>query len=367
MTLDELLAPLSVEAFRTRHLGRAPLHLPSQGSGQRRAMLDWRGFNRLLSQTDHWTASTLRLLQDREAVAPSEYCREVRFAGETLLRPSPARVEVFLSSGASLVANEVQTLHGPISETATALSREFAAHVGANVYCSFQGVQAFGPHYDPHDVFAVQTEGEKVWRIYETQLDRPVDLPADDGDVRGWLERVRGPLAFEVTMRPGDVLYLPRGRFHDAVAVDSASLHVTYSVTPLHGGSLMGLIQNAAMQVPAFRDYLPASDPEDGAALQRHLRALGTILADLITSPSFLQEVKMAQERLVPRPADFSLPHRKPLTNYRRGSGRFPAAAPDVQIAFEWCAARDRFSLEDLIAQFDFIAPAVLREAIEAA
>jgi len=330
-------------------------------------MLDWRGFNRLLSQTDHWTASTLRLLQDREAVAPSEYCREVRFAGETLLRPSPARVEVFLSSGASLVANEVQTLHGPISETATALSREFAAHVGANVYCSFQGVQAFGPHYDPHDVFAVQTEGEKVWRIYETQLDRPVDLPADDGDVRGWLERVRGPLAFEVTMRPGDVLYLPRGRFHDAVAVDSASLHVTYSVTPLHGGSLMGLIQNAAMQVPAFRDYLPASDPEDGAALQRHLRALGTILADLITSPSFLQEVKMAQERLVPRPADFSLPHRKPLTNYRRGSGRFPAAAPDVQIAFEWCAARDRFSLEDLIAQFDFIAPAVLREAIEAA
>ena len=27
--------------------------------------------------------------------------------------------------------------------------------------------QAFGPHFDTHDVFAIHFEGEKVWNIYE--------------------------------------------------------------------------------------------------------------------------------------------------------------------------------------------------------
>ena len=54
------------------------------------------------------------------------------------------------------------------------LEREFAARASANVYCSFKGVQAFQTHYDLHDVFAVQAEGEKTWRIYESRADTPV-------------------------------------------------------------------------------------------------------------------------------------------------------------------------------------------------
>ena len=58
------------------------------------------------------------------------------------------------------------------------LEREFAARVAANVYCSFQGVQAFQTHFDLHDVFAFQAEGEKTWRVYEARADTPVTAAA---------------------------------------------------------------------------------------------------------------------------------------------------------------------------------------------
>jgi hypothetical protein len=38
--------------------------------------------------------------------------------------------------------------------------------------CSFGGVRALATHFDLHDVFAVQIEGEKVWRLYENRADR---------------------------------------------------------------------------------------------------------------------------------------------------------------------------------------------------
>lgn len=54
------------------------------------------------------------------------------------------------------------------------LAAQFGARSFANVYCSFRGVQAFQTHFDLHDVFAVQAEGEKTWRIYEARADAPV-------------------------------------------------------------------------------------------------------------------------------------------------------------------------------------------------
>jgi ribosomal protein L16 Arg81 hydroxylase len=276
-------------------------------------------------------------------------------------------MEVFLAGGASLVANEVQTLHSPIDRAAAALGRAFAAQVGANVYCSFKDVQAFGPHYDNHDVFAVQTEGEKIWRIYETQMDTPVDLPPATEETRQWLEQMHGPLLTEVRMRPGDVLYLPRGQFHEALAVDGPSLHVTFSVTALYGRILFSLLDNAAMQFPAFRTYFPPADEAGGRALGAHLSNLATLVRDIVASPAFLAEVAMAQERLVRRPAAFALPERQALTHYRTTGRPFPSSGPALQVAWGWCTDRTRFSIEQMLGEFDFIDEAQLRAAVDAA
>ena len=44
-------------------------------------------------------------------------------------------------------------------------------------------------------------------------------------------------------MKPGDILYLPRGQYHDALTGDRASLHVTFGVAPATGLALFKLLE----------------------------------------------------------------------------------------------------------------------------
>lgn len=365
--LAQLLDPVSPETFHKEYLGRRPLHIPATGNGDKRTVLDWAAFNALIGQTANWTANSLRLMVNGVAVPPSEYCEVARTPNGEVLRPSPPKVERHLNLGASVVVNEVQTLHPPIAAAATMLGRSFAAQVGANVYSSFQDIQAFPTHYDVHDVFAVQAEGTKLWRIYSTQSDVPVELPPDSPETRQWLTQSRGQLVQEVLMKPGDVLYLPRGRFHDALATDGASLHVTFSVTALHGSSVLSLLENAAKQFPVFREYLPVAHQDDGRALSQHLSKLSAFLAELMASPAFRDEIAMAQERLVLRHKTYSLPLRTASPVYRMtGKALAPVSTP-VMIALDWCRTQERFSLDQVIAEFDFVNPDLLKQAIQAA
>lgn len=366
-SLEDLLTPISPAQFHAEFQGRRPLHIPADETRSKRALLSWAAFNGLMAQTDIWTGQTLRLMVNRVPVPVADYCQGAQSVGGPVLRPVPQKVEVLLNSGASAVANEVQSFHPSVAQAATMLGRAFAAQVGANVYCSFKGVQAFGPHYDVHDVFAVQTEGEKLWRIYENQIETPVELPPEGPDTLKWLEQSRGRLMSEILMKPGDVLYLPRGQFHDALAVEGASLHVTFSVTALYGRVLFSLLDGAAMQFPQFREYFPPADQDDGRALAAHLSRLGKLVADLIASPAFRDEVAMAQERLVPRPVAFQLPHQARPQLYRVTGAPFPRGATAASIAYDWCSGRGQFSLQQMVSEFDFIAPDKLRQAVEAA
>lgn len=366
-TLDELLHPITSDRFFGEFHGRKPLHIPAGDGAVKRTLLDWDGFNALLNQSSIWTAQSLKLVRDTVAVTPDQYCRPVQTQSGSVLRPDPAKVAVFLATGASLIAGDAQELTTRLADASAMLARAFAAAVGVNLYCSFKGVQAFGTHYDLHDVFALQVEGEKVWRLYENRADSPVDMPPDTPETRRWLEQSRGRVMAEVRMRPGDVLYLPRGWYHDALAQDGASLHATFSVTPLYGRIIFSLLEQAAMQDPAFRAYMPPAALNGGRPLQTHLADLGQRLARLAALPAFRDEVAMTQERLVRRPAGFALPQPLTLTAYRPTGLLGPAFAGPAAHAMRWALSQPDFALEELIAQFDFVAEADIRAAVDQA
>ncbi len=367
--LSALLAPVTPEHFRAGIEGRAPLHIPAEGgSGDvRRALLDWDTFNGLLGQSAIWTHSTLQLVHSGNQLPAEHYCAEVQTMSGPVVRPSPAKVQVMMAMGATVIANDVGTLTPSLRAVCDTLRTTYAASVAANVYCSFQGVQGFGPHYDTHDVFAVQTEGEKVWRLYRNREPDPVDYPGEGEEVRRYLASACGPVIQEVRMRPGDVLYIPRGWYHDALAVDGPSLHVTLSVTPLYGRILFRLLESAAMQDPAFRAWLPPAAEDGGKPLARQLADLGQRLATLSASPAFAEEIAMTQQRLMGRASDYRLPERLSLTRYSPTGLMPPAVRGPAAVAMDWAMAQPRFVLEDMIAQFDFVPEDDLRAAVEAA
>lgn len=368
-SLADLIHPVTLDRFHAEVEGRAPLHIPAEGEtgAARRGLLDWDTFNGLLAQDSIWTHSTLQLVHSGKQLPAETYCAEVQTMSGPVVRPSPAKMQVMMAMGATVVANDVGALTPPLRSVCDTLRTTYAASVAANVYCSFKGVQGFGPHYDTHDVFAVQTEGEKLWRLYRNREPDPVDYPGEGEEVRRYLASACGPVMREVRMRPGDVLYIPRGWYHDALAVDGPSLHVTLSVTPLYGRILFRLLESAAMQDPAFRAWLPPAAQDEGRPLAHRLADLGQRLATLAASPAFAQEIAMTQQRLMGRSSHYRLPDRISLTRYSPTGLMPPVVRGPASVAMEWAMTQSVFVLEDMIAQFDFVPEADLRAAIEAA
>ncbi|XP_007899499.2 ribosomal oxygenase 2 [Callorhinchus milii] len=100
----------------------------------------------------------------------------------------------------------------------------FGSLVGSNVYITPQGSQGLPPHYDDVEVFILQLEGEKHWRLY-----KPTNPLAREYSVE--LEERIGSPTHEFTLKSGDLLYFPRGTIHqaDTPAGGSHSTHITIS------------------------------------------------------------------------------------------------------------------------------------------
>ncbi|WP_054111577.1 JmjC domain-containing protein [Brevundimonas sp. AAP58] len=349
-TFEDILAPIGIDRFRSEHLGTEPLHVPAPDGSTKRELLTWAAFNGLLAQTNVWDSDRLQMMHREVDVPPDQYCRSRPSTHGPVWRPDPEMVRLMLGAGASILANDMLTLHAPITEAGVALGEAMGAKVGASVFCSFKENRVLGTHYDVHDVFAVQTEGEKIWNFYEGRVSDPLDYPPNL--THADIEKSRGRLVKTVTMRPGDVLYVPRGVYHDAIAVDAPSLHVSFTVMPLTGRALLVLLDMMARDHPAFRKWLPsaASEPE---AFARAVADLGPVLAEIVSSPSFRQEAARQQRRASPKLARFDLPERLALTLYQVTGRAFPAGEDPARQIHDWMMGQRRFALEHLKVQFD--------------
>lgn len=317
MDLAELIAPLAPEQFLADHWGRRPVHIPAPPGSDRQAVIGWARLNQLLAVRTHWGPEHIKLLLNSAPVSPDFYMDQVPGRGGMRRLADPAKVEMFLAMGASLVADAVEEVAPEIRALTDALARRFAARVEANLYCSFQGVQAFASHCDLHEVFAIHCVGEKRWRIYANRAENPL-APLEGDDAQARIDAAKGPVLMDVTLRPGDVLYIPRGYFHDALASSAESLHLTIGIAPHSGKLLFELLEEMAIREPAFRAYLADAREGGGAALADQLASLGARLSELARSRALLEEVAVRQRRLAAPGRVLALPERPLLDFYAR-------------------------------------------------
>ena len=165
------------------------------------------------------------------------------------------------ADGSTVVLQGLHRLWPPLIEFADQLAADLGHPTQVNAYITPPSSRGFSPHYDVHDVFVLQVAGEKHWRIHAPVLADPLRTqPWQDraDDVAAAAEREP---VIDAVLRPGDVLYLPRGFIHSAEALGAISAHLTigvHSVTRWSAAeSALDLVRGLAADDPALRASLP--------------------------------------------------------------------------------------------------------------
>lgn len=310
-SLETILAPLTPEKFLKEYYGRKFVHIPGDPDKFPNVM-DFGLFERLLNMSSIWSSTSLEVVLDRARVDPRAYCATApNRDGQDVLKPDPDKVMDFLRQGASLVANDVDALTAGAAGIANALEAGLNVKTQGNLYYSWKQRQGFASHFDTHDVFAVHLVGEKNWRIYENRVPSPIRHDAYFVSEE-FQEQNRGAVAAEITMKPGDMLYLPRGQYHDALASSEGTIHIAFSATGVIGLDFLGAMSDMVVGSEKFRLNFPRREDGPGA-LKKHIEMLSAEFAKIAKSEDFLNRFQQFQQ-------DF---------HYKRGGIQIPAIGED--------------------------------------
>ena len=207
------------------------IHLKNENESLKKVM-NVKSLNKLISMHNCWDNKNFSLVLNKNTIPFSAFFTKGDTLGFSKMAPDPVKVENYLRKGASLVLNDLIYFSNEIEKLASDLQSITNGRCQANLYFSMQSHQAFAPHFDTHDVFALHCEGEKIWNIYENFEKDPINHPIYKQELNDKTEKP-GKIIDQVLLKPGDLLYLPRGQFHDALASKNGAMHIAFGITYL--------------------------------------------------------------------------------------------------------------------------------------
>ncbi|MEU2339058.1 cupin domain-containing protein [Streptomyces sp. NPDC013172] len=243
---------------------------------------------------------SVRMVTDGDSVNPARYCAPSgvnTFTGAVL----PRSVSRMLNEKASLVINHLERYWTPLRTYLRRLTYEVGSNIESVGFLTPPGSTGFRPHEDPVDVLVYQVSGRKHWKVYEPLVENPfLDEVIEDEKLAEYVAE-REPF-LEVTLGPGDCLWVPRGWVHAGTSDDAAcSWHVSLvfgtSTFRWLAEEIIGTLTKQD-EVPYFRPSLPW-----GAAIDRdlmHTTVLSALnrMRDGLLDLNVGQVVKNAQTKL---------------------------------------------------------------------
>jgi len=244
--------PPSEVLFLEEILGRRSLHCRDGRRDRFRELLSSEVLDRILG-TYGLTPRHIRVVRFDRPVDGSEYER----GGLA----DPRRVARLFAEGGTVIFDALHDRHEPLRRLCAAFSRQTGARTQANIYLTPPHAQGFRHHWDTHDVFVLQIEGSKRWRLYEGGEDLPVIGQQFDPETHE-----AGPVVAEFMLTAGDVLYLPRGVMHAAESGEETSLHITLGLIAYTWSEFLGqCLGELTLRSSRWRENLPFSIGATGA------------------------------------------------------------------------------------------------------
>ena len=148
----------------------------------------------------------------------------------------PRKVAAYFEIGHTLVIKDAALFSRRLQRFCNSLEHALGSYVQPNVYFTPGSAQGFKVHHDTHDTLVAQIEGTKRWKIYAPVIELPLETqPFHSGTNVPGLRVIN-----EVTLHPGDTLYLPHGYPHEAASNAERSLHVTFALLPMRAIDVPG-------------------------------------------------------------------------------------------------------------------------------
>jgi Cupin superfamily protein len=199
-----------------------------------------------------------RLVRADQRLKAGEFLEEVSWRPVPFTgMPNVTRIAREFERGSTLVVQGMHHWWPSLRVFCRSLEAALGHATQANAYFTPRRAQGLPVHHDTHDVFCLQLSGEKRWLVYE-----PVwELPLRDQKYKEEMGEPGEPV-LDVTLRPGDTLYLPRGWLHKATTSDEESLHLTVGVNVYTWLEAFRAALDECGDDVAFRRS-PAGDPDD--------------------------------------------------------------------------------------------------------
>lgn len=224
LVIERAVASLGEDRFRQEYWDRSSAYFPALAdSAEVSSVLDQ--ISVFLDRTDIRYPS-LRLAKDGAEIPLGDYTRELR------LGPHQSHdwivnelVYSQYNQGATIILQMLQNSlpsYGPI---ANRLESYFGANIQASCFITPPNSQGFTAHYDTYPFFAIQLFGSKDWALYDSRPLLPIRDDREDDE--HWSPV---PPSQELSLRAGDVLFVPRGLYHSARASALPSIHLTLGI-----------------------------------------------------------------------------------------------------------------------------------------
>jgi lysine-specific demethylase/histidyl-hydroxylase NO66 len=258
------IAPVDARAFLEEHWERRPLVVPRGEAGRFDPILSGADAERLVCSTAVRMPG-FRLVKDGTPVPPDAYTEDIPWRPGTFSQTARVeRVAAEFAAGATIVLQALHLAWHPAALYCRALEQRLGCPVQANAYWTPAAAAGFALHHDTHDVFVLQVAGRKRWAVHEPVVELPLKS-------QRWSDGLGDPgePVIEVTLEPGDTLYLPRGWPHRATTTDDESLHLTVGLhPPTRLDALRAALDRCADDVE-FRRSLAPDGALDGDLLER--------------------------------------------------------------------------------------------------
>ncbi|PZD79308.1 cupin domain-containing protein [Mesonia sp. K7] len=245
---DWLLHPITKEDFIDNYLEKKYLHISNDSRGREYySSLLSRGKLDLFLNEQSVKYPNIKLVGVDDDFKHSDYTDN-----EGNIQVS--KLYKYYSEGATINVNGLHQYLLDLKELCQSLTKETSHKYQTNIYCTPKNSQGFITHYDSHDVIVLQVHGTKEWEIY----DDPVKLP-----LKGIEEFEKGmqlnpTLKKTLTLKEGELLYIPRGVMHNARTKDESSIHITLGlIGTTYYNFMVSIIKDKLINVEGSRKYLP--------------------------------------------------------------------------------------------------------------